>query len=307
MPALRNVMNKLVVCAALAASATNAVAYLDTARLVGSNDLADFYVYTGSVKKGQADGDYTASTLINFKKPREDGTRSAFRNVSFHCADPSSPKLTIEIDVGHAQPWADGAQTYSVGRAVGQRLTAAAGTANALSFDLVCAIGLGRSPSASLPPSVAPPPSVRAEMTAPRNAMEAYEEQERRRRVERDFERDKKALTDKRKREAEDELIQSGYIVRCEQTPHMIGGFIFLKGQRYPFERWNLTSYDQRGWRIKDPDRYTRQGNVLQIQGSFGASEFFINESVFISPVVLGEKGLLRRECTPISGTVAAL
>ena len=300
---------RCVIAAFLASGFTFDVwAYADTARLVGSNDQAEFYIYTGSIKKAASEGDIQATGFINFKAPRQDGTRSAFRVVTYHCADSVNRQITVIIDVGHADLGANGAQTYATGRSVGQRLNAPPGTGNGLAFDLVCTTPQGRAPTvASVQAQTQAPPPIRVELIAPRNSLEAHEEQERMQRIQLEFERDKQALAAKRKRDAEDQLIQNGYIVRCEQTPHMIGGYIFYQGQTHPFERWNPSSYDPRGWRIKEPGRYVRRGNVLQLQGPHANGEFYINESVYVAPVAFGGSGLVRRDCAHVSGSSSVL
>jgi hypothetical protein len=300
---------RALVALALFCVASWAGAYMDTARLVSSNEQADFYVYTGSIKKGREQGDFQATGLINLKAPREDGTRSAFRVLTYHCTDPVNRQFTVIIDTGHALSDASGPQTYSVGPSVGRRFSPPANSAGAHAFDFVCGSTQSATPTARLaaPSLTGVPPPIRAEAAQPRNSLEAYEEQERRAKVLREFERDKENLAAKNKLESENQLIQNGYIVRCSHTPHMIGGYIFYQGQRYPFERWTPSSYDQRGWRIRDPQPFVRRGNVLQWPSHTGQAEFYLNESVIVEPVAFGGAGLQRRNCAPVSGSTTAL
>ncbi len=129
----------LVVFFGMALSA-NTFAYMDTAKLVGSNENSDFYIYTGSIKKvpGGQSGDYWGTSIINFKSELKDGTKSTFRNMTYHCGETDRKAVTVHIDVGHAELWGNGAKTYETSKYVGKKLALTPGAPPAATFDYVC-------------------------------------------------------------------------------------------------------------------------------------------------------------------------
>lgn len=233
----------------------HALAYTDTAKLIATTERAEFYIYTGSVKRvDKSSDDYYVTAVVNFKNNQS--IKSYFQNMTLHCGDKTNKQMTLNTNVGHADLWANGAIMSDTSANVGKKMQLNSGTANEIIYNHVCASLVANLPSIN---------TTKENSKQTNNASSETLEQQMQRQInERNLSNQRKNDIEQSKKLAYDKDIEVGIKYICNSN-----AYLFLRGVAY--EGYN-------DWRFENIKRQLESKHGLN---QVGEGNFKLESGVF--------------------------